>query len=343
MKSKRIILIVLVAVAATAGALAYKFLRGGTKDEGSVIRLSGNIEVTDAEISFKIPGRVEKRLVSEGDVVQSGQTVAVLDSSELAEEVALRRAEVATAGAELAELEAGSRPEEIAAAEANLAMVKAEEDRLRTDRQRLKGLYDKELISAQAYDAAVTAHEVAAARVRDAQERLTLVRKGPRQERIAQARARLQRSRQALAISETRLGYVTVASPVAGVVLSENIEPGEYVSPGTPIVTVGELQKLWLRAYLDETDLGRVKLGQRACVSTDSFSAKQYEGRIGFIASQAEFTPKMVQTQKERVKLVYRIKVDIANPQMELKPGMPADAIISLAGDQPCSPSAPKS
>jgi len=112
--------------------------------------------------------------------------------------------------------------------------------------------------------------------------------------------------------------------------LSKNVEPGEYVAPGTPVVTVGELEDPWLRAYINETDLGRVKLGQRVQVTTDSYPDKKYEGRISFIASQAEFTPKNVQTEKERVKLVYRIKVDLTNPNLELKPGMPADAEILL-------------
>jgi HlyD family secretion protein len=132
-------------------------------------------------------------------------------------------------------------------------------------------------------------------------------------------------------VAETRLGYATLVSPLSGVVLSKNVEPGEYVAAGTPVITVGELVNPWLRAYINETDLGRVKVGQRVYVTTDTYPGKRYEGRISFIASQAEFTPKNVQTEKERVKLVYRVKVDIPNPHMELKPGMPADAEILLA------------
>ena len=111
-------------------------------------------------------------------------------------------------------------------------------------------------------------------------------------------------------------------------VLSKNIEPGEYVAPGTPVVTVGDLVHVWLRAYIEELDLKRVKPGQKATVSIDS--GDEYQGRVSFIAQEAEFTPKNVQTQKERVKLVYRIKIDVTNPDMELKPGMPADAVIEV-------------
>lgn len=135
-----------------------------------------------------------------------------------------------------------------------------------------------------------------------------------------------------MALAETRLGYATLTSPLTGLVLSHNIESGEFVAAGTPIVTVGDLEHVWLRAYVDETDLGRIKVGQSAKVTTDTFPDKHYVGRVSFIASQAEFTPKSVQTQKERVKLVYRIKITINNPLMELKAGMPADARIVLDG-----------
>jgi len=379
MMNKRRLMVLLPAVLLVA-VLAYLIL--GRSNDGRVIRVSGNIEVTDAEVSFKILGRVEARLVDEGEMVRAGQTIARLDSAELAQEVAARRAEMQAVQAALAELEAGSRPEEIAqaeasaqqakarldemlagsrpeelsAAEAVLRRAKAEAERARLDAERYEGLYKKEIVSAQQYDLARTAFETALARQREAeeqyklvkegprkeqieqaraawlqaQERFVLVKKGPRQETIEQARARLQQAKEGLAVAETRLGYATLTSPLAGVVLSKNVEPGEFVAAGTPIVTVGDLENVWLRAYINETDLGRVKVGQRVRVATDTYPDKRYEGRVSFIAAQAEFTPKSVQTEKERVKLVYRIKVDIRNPNMELKPGMPADAEILM-------------
>jgi HlyD family secretion protein len=379
MMNKRRLMVLLPAVLLVA-VLAYLIL--SRSNDGQVIRVSGNIEVTDAEVSFKIPGRVEARLVDEGEMVRAGQTIARLDSAELAQEVAARRAEMQAVQAALAELEAGSRPEEIAqaeasaqqakarldemlagsrpeelsAAEAVLRRAKAEAERARLDAERYEGLYKKETVSAQQYDLARTAYETALARQHEAeeqyklvkegprkeqieqaraawlqaQERFVLVKKGPRQETIEQARARLQQAKEGLAVAETRLGYATLTSPLAGVVLSKNVEPGEFVAAGTPIVTVGDLENVWLRAYINETDLGRVKVGQRVRVATDTYPDKRYEGRVSFIASQAEFTPKSVQTEKERVKLVYRVKVDIRNPNMELKPGMPADAEILM-------------
>ncbi len=362
--------------------LAYFFKREKGAHDKKVLRVSGNIEVTDAEVSFKIPGQVDQRLVSEGEIIQAGQPVAILDSTDLVREVALRKAEVEAAEAALAELEAGSRPQEIAqaeaaahkaeeklkemlagsrpqeirAAEASVSQARADVERLRSDYERQVRLYRREVISAREFEVTQGAYKAASARLSEASERLKLVREGPRREEIEQARAalrearerfdlvkagprretidqsraRLKQAREALALAEVRLGYARIVSPLSGVVLSENIEPGEYVSAGTPIVMVGDLVDVWLRAFINETDLGRVKVGQPVRVTTDTYPGKAYEGHISFISSQAEFTPKTVQTEKERVKLVYRIKVDIRNPDMELKPGMPADADILL-------------
>jgi len=283
-------------------------------------------------VSFKIAGRVVERSASEGESVKAGQSVARLDTSELAQEVALRSAEVRAAEASLAELVTGSRPEEIAQSEAVVRRMQADVARARADFKRLKKLYEQDNVSGQDYDAAKSAVEVTTAKLGEAQEQLRLVQKGPRIEKVERARAQLQQAKEALALAETRLGYATLTSPLTGVVLSHNIEPGEFVAPGTPIVTVGDLAHVWLRAYIDETDLGRVKVGQVVKVTADTYPDKVYEGRVSFIASQAEFTPKSVQTKKERVKLVYRTKITVDNPHMELKAGMPADARIVLDG-----------
>jgi HlyD family secretion protein len=126
------------------------------------------------------------------------------------------------------------------------------------------------------------------------------------------------------------VSYATVFAPLGGVVLSKNIEPGDYVAPGTGVLTIGDLNNVWLRAYIDESDKGRVKPGQTAWITTDAYPGKRYKGYVSFISQEAEFTPKNVQTQKERVKLVYRIKINIRNPAEgeQLNPGMPADAVI---------------
>ena len=314
------------ALAAVALLLAACSRSNGTRADDLV--LSGNIEVTDAQLGFKVPGRVAERLVSEGDRIQAGQLVARLDDVEQREQLALRRAELAGAEAALAELVAGSRPQEIAATEATLRSAEADRDRARLDFARQQELRAKDAIADRELEASQAQLKVAEARTAEAAERLKLVKEGPRAEDITQARARVEQIRASLALAETQLENTRLVSPLTGVVLSHNIEPGEFVSAGTPVVTVADTAHVWVRAYVNQTDLGRIHLGQKVEVRTDTFPDKAYEGVVGFISSEAEFTPKTVQTTKERVKLVFRIKVDLTNSKDELKPGMPADAIL---------------
>ena len=327
MKKRRLIISPIVLGAAVFGI--WKVRQAETQDPNT-IRISGNIEVTSAQVSFKIPGRVIQRLVSEGDSVTNGQIVAYLDATELEQEVAMRQAEARTAEAVLDELVAGTRPEEIAQAAAMLEVSKAEAGRVAGEFVRQQELFAQKVTSSREFEAAEAASSTVAARVREAEARLALLEKGPREETIRAARSRLEQTRQGVALGEIRLGYATLRTPLAGIVLAEGIEDGEYVVPGTPVVTVGDLMNVWLRGYINETDLGRVKIGQKVDMMTDTYPGKRYEGVLSFIASQAEFTPKNVQTTQERVKLVYRVKVDVANPDQELKPGMPADAEIPV-------------
>ncbi len=143
-------------------------------------------------------------------------------------------------------------------------------------------------------------------------------------------RANVAQLKAQLALEETRLGYANLDSPLNGFVLLKSALPGEVVQPGAPVFTSIDLNNLWLTAYVNETDLGRVKLNQEAHVETDTFRGKRYPGRVSFISQEAEFTPKYIQTTTERVKLVYRIKVRVDNKSLELKPGMPADAYIRI-------------
>lgn len=326
MDRKKALLFVAVCLTVAAAAVAWYRFRGDR--EAEVLRISGNIEVTDVDVGFKIPGRVVERAVDEGMAVSPGQLVARLDSADLEGEVGLREAELQGAAAALQELAAGSRPQEIARAGAGLAAAQAEADRLSREFARAKALHARDVISRQELERAQAAYEVAEERRKEARENLLLAEEGARKEQIEQARARVRQSKKALELARTRLSYATITSPIAGIVLSKNVEPGDYVAAGTPVVTVGDLADVWLRAYIEETDLGRVKAGQQVDVTADTYPGRTYPGRISFIASQAEFTPKSVQTRKERVKLVYRIKVAIPNPSMELKPGMPADGIV---------------
>jgi len=385
MAAPKRVLVPLVLGVVAVGAITWFVLTRAQKSSGS-IRLSGNIEVTDAEVSFKIAGRVQQRLIDEGEIVEKGATVAVLDAKDLEAEVKMREAELRLAEAAekelrgsrpeeiqaaeaawrraeaaLADLKAGARSQEIMAAEAGQRQAQAEYDRWESDFGRTSSLFERGTITREEYDRAKAGLEVAKQQLREATEKADLVKAGYRQQQIAQAdwaaqqakweyelvklgprkekhdQALAQRDQaaEALRLAQIRLEYATLASPLSGVVLSKNIEPGEYVSPGTPVVTVGDLEHVWLRAYIDGPDKGRVTFGQQAQVTTDTYPDKVYEGRVSFISQEAEFTPKSVQTEKERVRLVYRIKIDIQqNPEFELLPGMPADAVIELGDNQ---------
>lgn len=299
-------------------------------ENSAALRISGNIELTEVQLSFKTSGRVQERLVDEGMQVARGQVVARLEERELADALKLAQADEAASAASLAELEAGNRREEVAQGAALLARAEAQAAQVTADYDRSKALFAREVIPRQQFDAAKAAFEEARASVRERREALTLLRKGARPERLQAARAAHEGALARVSTAKERLGYATLAAPISGVVLNKSIEPGEQVAAGTPVVTLGDLKDCWLKGYIPETELARVKLGQRARVTADGLPGKAFEGRVSFISSQAEFTPKSVQTEKERVKLVYRVKITLANPGMELKPGMPADAVIDL-------------
>ncbi len=168
------------------------------------------------------------------------------------------------------------------------------------------------------------------ARTKAANEHFKLLKAGTRIETIDQARAKVRIAEESVKQAEQQLKYTVLSAPIDSVVLSTSAEAGEYLNPATPVLNLGFVAKPWLRAYINEMDLGRVKLGQKVRVTTDTFPDKSYQGRVSYISSQAEFTPKIVQTFEERVKLMFRIKVLLDNPKNELKPGMPADGFIDF-------------
>ncbi|HEV8142943.1 MAG TPA: HlyD family efflux transporter periplasmic adaptor subunit [Methylomirabilota bacterium] len=270
----------------------------------------------------------------------------------------IREAEeqVARAEARLADLLAGSRQQEIEQARANLRNAEATRVWTERDFRRTGDLFAKQLVAAQEVDRARQAYEVAAANEASARERLALVSAGPREHEVAAARAEARAARErvmllragprpdavaaarsqssqaeaALTIARTRLAEATIASPIDGVVLRKNLEAGETANPGVPIVTLLDVHNLWLRAFVPQTEIGRVRVGQRATISIDSYPGRTFPGTVSEISSEAEFTPKNVQTKKERVNLVFRIKIAVPSADGVLKPGMPADAVVHV-------------
>jgi HlyD family secretion protein len=333
---KRVIPVVLL-VAVVAGLITYLSTRN-RRENDHVINISGNIEATEVDVGFKISGRIVERPFEEGAWVEKGRVLASLDNEDLKNRLEVARATLVSARARLDKLLAGSRPEEIRQAEAALQQAQFDMDNKQLAYDRMKMLYGKQVIAKESYDNAETAYKVAQAALDRARENYQLVREGPRKEDIDDARAQVEQARASLKLAETQLGYSVLYSPLSGVILVKSGEIGEVVNPGTPVLTIADIQKVWLKAYISETDLGKVKWGQEVIVTTDLHPKKEYKGTVSFISSQAEFTPKNIQTEKERVTLVYRIKVDLENPDRELKPGMPADGKILLTASEPNKP-----
>ena len=360
----------------------------------SDLKLSGNFEIDETALSFRVSGLLINLTVEEGALISSGTVVARLDPTEFElsvarasaavsidqaflnelvngsrpEEIALAKAARDIAETDLQKLKAGLRPQEVAAARAlknqTEALISKNESILaeaQKNEKRVTRLFQCDAVSEKEYLAAQTALKVAkqnlqeaianneaakeslsmavegiraediekageALALADAKYKLAL--EGPRKEKIDQAKARLEASKIQLEQAKLTLSFASLKSPVSGTVMVKAAEPGEYIRQGQPIVTIGNLQRIFLRVYVNETQFNRVNLGQQVEITTDSFPDEKFFGTITYISPQAEFTPKTVQTHEERVKLVYRIKISVLNEALKLKPGMPADAIL---------------
>ncbi|HEX9764298.1 MAG TPA: efflux RND transporter periplasmic adaptor subunit [Candidatus Acidoferrales bacterium] len=328
--TKRIaIVLLLVAAAAAAYYFVPRWLEKPAQAE-DVLLLSGNIEAHESVLGFKVQGRIVELPVEEGQWVEEGHLLARLDAADFRQQVALDEAALRVRESELALAIAGSRRQEIEAAEQVLLDAEADLKQKQLDFERAQSLHKEEVISDQARDLAETALKRAQAARENARQRLDAIREGTRQEEIAVARANVVQARERRQLSRVNLDYTELRAPRAGVITVRQAELGEVMTPGSPVATLADLDNVWLRAYVPETDLGRIRWGQPARLRTDTYPGKDYAGRISFIADKAEFTPKSIQTYKERVTLVYRIKIDVQNANHELKPGMPADAVIDL-------------
>ncbi len=360
------------------------------------LTLSGNFELDEVILSFRVPGLISQRLVSEGDRVASGALIAKLDPEEYRiavekanallnadiaalkelengarpEEKAQAQAQFEMAQATLQQMESGLRPQERKTAQASLSQAKAMVEKARSshaeaenDAVRSARLYAENAVSEKDYIAVRTREETARAAYNEAKARyesavqglsmanegvrteeiararaaakaaeasLQLVLAGPRAERIARETAKKESSEASLKQAEIALSYTSLTAPISGTIIAKAAEAGEFVKQGQPVVTIGNLEQIYLRAYVSETRFGLVKIGQPVKIKVDSFPHETFAGKIIFINQEAEFTPKTVQTNEERVKLVYRLKISVENPEQKLKPGMPADAVLEL-------------
>lgn len=292
------------------------------------IELSGTVEAREVDLAFQVGGRIAGLAVDEGDAVKAEQPVATLDASDY--ELALRTAtaQMEAARAALAVLQAGTRAQELRVAEAKLMQAQADLDYARGEFKRVVELIPRKLAAENQLDLARQRQNVALAGVEQARQNLALLREGPRREEIDRAAAELRARQAAVETARRQLDYTQARSPVAGVVAVRLAEVGEIVSSGKPVLRIAELGRPWVRAYLNETDLPRVRLGQPAEVRVDGLPGRVLVGRLAFISPDAEFTPKTVETRALRVDLVYRVKIEVDNPDGALKLGQPADVLL---------------
>jgi HlyD family secretion protein len=332
-----------------------------TVDEGDTVQKGAVIAKLDTEQLLRQREREQAALAVAQAQLAQAETALQWQQQTLAADLDQRRADLSSTQARLQELKNGSRPQEVQDARATVASAEAEFERARNDWQRAQVLFKDDDISRSQYDEFRSRFETRESALKQARERLSLVESGPRAEVIEAAGAQVTRSRAGLrageanelevqrrrqelparkaeiararaqiAVIDSQLSDAIAVAPAGGIVLSKSAEVGEILAPGTTVVTIGDLQHPWLRGYINERDLGRVKIGSKAKLTTDSYPGKEYWGRVTFIASEAEFTPKQIQTTEERVKLVYRIKIEVDNLKQELKLNMPVDAEIIL-------------
>jgi len=315
---------------ATIATLALGGCKWPWSDEGpsSTIVLSGTVDAREADLAFQVPGRIARLLVDEGDVVAPGQPAANLDPRDYELALARARAEAEASKAALDLLEAGARPQELRVASAEVTRAQAELKFARSETRRLAQLERRKLASQDQLDRARMQEDVAQAAHSQSRQQLDLLEEGARKEEIARARADYQAHQQVVAVAQQQLDYVKLTSPVAGVVTVRLAEAGEVVAMGQAVLRVAEIHRPRVRVYLNEKDLARVRLDQVAEVRVDGLPGKVFQGRVAFISPEAEFTPKTVETRDLRVDLVYRVKVEVDNPEGVLKIGMPADVTI---------------
>jgi HlyD family secretion protein len=324
-----------VRVVPTALVLGVAVLNGACHrgDGDGVIVASGNVEATEVLVSTKVAGTVLSLSVDEGSLVKAGQELARIDTTDTRLALEAARADRAQADAELQLRLAGSREEDVKEARAQVVRAEADLDGGEKDLARMEGLLASGSGTTKSRDDARTRRDVAAASRDAARERLRRLEAGSRPEEKNAARARLQSAEARVAQLEQQLSDAVITSPAGGVVTSKLTEPGELAARGTGLLIVTDLSDTWLNVYVAEPDLGRIRLGQEAEVRTDDGQVRK--GRVSFIASRAEFTPKNVQTRDERVKLVYRIKVALENADGLFKPGMPSTARLQPAPERP--------
>lgn len=301
--------------------------------------LYGNIDIREVQLTVNGSEHITKILVEEGDRVKKGQLLAALDTELLDAQLAEAQALFEGQQHVVARLKAGSRPQEIAKANADYAAAKSLAKTARDTAKRLGRLLSRNLASADDVEFAQAKADTTTAQAEAARQGWLLAVEGPRKEDIALAEAVLKAKKASLLLAKQRLNDASLYSPSDGIIRNRILEVGDMVTPQSAILTLALTDPVWVRAYLPETELGRVAAGFKADITSDSFPDKRYQGWVGYISPTAEFTPKNVQTPELRTRLVYSIRVYACNDQNELRLGMPVTVTISLKQNSEASSS----
>ena len=324
---------VLLVVAVLGGAL-YAYQRHEEQARLAASReltLSGNVDLREVTLAFRQSDRIADIFVEEGDAVEPGQVLARLDTSETELTLQKTEAQIAAQQSTVDKLHNGTRSEEIRQAEARLRSAKAAADNAAGVYRRRQAIYDSvEGISLQEFDNARSDAEAKQAAMHEAAEALQEAQNGSREEDVRAAEATLQSLEKERDRENYVLAQYELKAPAAGVIRSRLLEPGDMASPSAPVFKLSLLDKKWVRAYVSETDLGRIYEGQPAKVYIDSQMDAPIDGQVGYISDTAEFTPKTVQTDELRTALVYEVRVYVTDEANVLRLGMPATVKIEL-------------
>jgi HlyD family secretion protein len=328
MKRTAKILVIAIVFAALGILGTWWFMDVEESHSPNTLTLYGNIDIRDAQLAFMEPERITRVMVEEGDRVKGGQILATLQSDRLQAQIRETDAEIATQQQIVDKLVAGTRPQEIAQARAEVAAAQVQVKNADRNLRRIKQTAVTGATSQQSLDDAEARLDVQRAQLLVKQKALNLALEGPRKEDIAAAKARLDALKASLSLLMIRLGDMTLKAPAAGIIENRILEPGEMAGPASPVFTLALTDPKWVRAYVPEPDLGHIQRGMKAVIQSDSFPDRRFEGWVGFISPEAEFTPKNVETTDLRTKLVYEVRIFVNDPKDLLRLGMPVTVTV---------------
>jgi HlyD family secretion protein len=306
-------------------------LLGCGQHSGGLVESTGSIEATQIDIRAEVGGKILKLNFDDGDRVTKGAVFAEIDREKSEYQLQEAQARLRESAAQLAQLQSGFRVEEVGKVKEILLEAQVQMEEAQREYNRVLKLYREKVAAADMKDRAETAYQSARRRYEAARNDYQMLKKGYREEEIARAQAAKESVEAAIRLIQRNIRDATVVIPTNGIMQERYVEPGELVTPGSIMATVTDLHDMWIMAYVSEKNLGNIKLGQSAEVFVDSFPKKPFPGKVTYISTEAEFTPKNIQTKEERIKLVYAVKVQIDNTKELLKVGMPADVVIKAS------------